>query len=250
MRENVEHYGKWIQLLFAAALMVCAGLTLHDMQMAEGTGLYLALKAGAQDRRAYDLLVDCVGMCCLLALLLLPCILQKRLGFAPFLRFGSACLAFLPVMSTGALVHLADGTGEIAFRQAILEGRLAMALREGLAGLAPILAAGVPLLLLALGVAKTGIGQDQGKGVPALPRAFRATGAFGLGLLAVGLLFPALTDICAYLIVYLLLVYAFSLWEKLHDEIPGLNAWGWILFGGFWLRAIERMLEVMSIYHL
>ena len=69
-------------------------------------------------------------------------------------------------------------------------------------------------------------------------------------LSAVSLLFPALSDICVYLIVYLLLAAAFSLWEKLHDAHPGLNAWGWILFGGFWLRAVERMLEIMSVYHL
>ncbi len=82
---------------------------------------------------------------------------------------------------------------------------------------------------------------------PWLPR---AAGLAALALSAVSLLFPALSDICAYLIVYLLLAAAFSLWEKLHDAHPGLNAWGWILFGGFWLRAVERMLEIMSVYHL
>lgn len=259
----------WIQALFAVALIILAGLTLHDMQTAEGTGLYLAIKAGAQDRRMYDLAVDGAGMLCLLGLLLLPCLLLKRLNTASFLRFLSACLAFLPVASTARLVHLADGTEEIGLRQAIAEGRLGAALLEGLGGLFPVLAAGLPVLILAFGIAHTreadagGAESAAGKaGCPAgkgkrplgrtlpLPWISWTMGALALILLAASLLFPALTDSCNYLIIYLLLVAAFSLWEKLHDGNPGLNAWGWILFGGFWLRAVERMLEVMSVYHL
>ena len=212
----------------------------------------------------YDFAVDAAGMLCLLALLLLPCLLQKRLRPAPFLRFASACLAFLPVASTARLVHLADGTESIMLRQAIAEGRLGAALPEWLGELLPVLAAGLPVLVLAVGMVRTGKAEDAaekaggGPGKPegltekARPRPWilRAAGAAALALSAVSLLVPALSDACIYLLAYLLLAAAFPLWEKLHDAHPGLNAWGWILFGGFWLRAVERMLEVMSVYHL
>lgn len=281
--------GKWIQMLSLAALVVFAALTLHDMQTAEGTGLYLSFKMGAQDRFGYDLLVDGIGMLLLLALLLLPCFGLKRLQPAPVLRFASACLAFLPVMSTAALIHLLDGTDRIALRQAVVEGQLLLALREGLAGLLPILAVGVPVLMLALGMQKTGstqgeaqIGEERteaggkvrahrgdtgagpgqqeteqagAKGSQAKIkgrdwRLGRSVWVLALGLVVIGVLFPLLTETCVYLMVYMLLIRAFSLWEKLWEENPGRNGWGWILFGGFWLRAIERMLDVMRVYHL
>lgn len=284
-----KRYAEWIQALSALLLIAMAGLTLHDMQTAEGAGLYLAIKAGAEDRRMYDFAVDAAGMLCLLMLLLLPCLLQKRLRPAPFLRFASASLAFLPVVSMALLVHLADGTEEMALRQAISMGQPGAALLEWLGELLPALSAGLPVLILAFGMVRAGsaeelagravsvedlaekaenpenlagkagspkdlAGKAEGAGSsektrphPWLPR---AAGLAALALSAVSLLFPALSDLCVYLIVYLLLAAAFSLWEKLHDAHPGLNAWGWILFGGFWLRAVERMLEIMSVYHL
>lgn len=284
-----KRYAEWIQALSALLLIAMAGLTLHDMQTAEGAGLYLAIKAGAEDRRMYDFAVDAAGMLCLLLLLLLPCLLQKRLRPAPFLRFASASLAFLPVVSMALLVHLADGTEEMALRQAISMGQPGAALLEWLGELLPALSAGLPVLILAFGMVRAGsaeelagravsvenlaekaentenlagkagspkdlAGKAEGAGSsektrphPWLPR---AAGLAALALSAVSLLFPALSDLCVYLIVYLLLAAAFSLWEKLHDAHPGLNAWGWILFGGFWLRAVERMLEIMSVYHL
>ncbi len=255
-----KRYAEWIQALSALLLIAMAGLTLHDMQTAEGAGLYLAIKAGAEDRRMYDFAVDAAGMLCLLLLLLLPCFLQKRLRPAPFLRFASASLAFLPVMSMASLVHLADGTEKLAIRQTFFTGWPGAALLEWLGELLPALSVGLPVLILAFGMAgKAGSPENMaGKAEragsfektrphPWLPR---AAGLAALALSAVSLLFPALSDICVYLIVYLLLAAAFSLWEKLHDAHPGLNAWGWILFGGFWLRAVERMLEIMSVYHL
>lgn len=281
-----KRYAEWIQALSALLLIAMAGLTLHDMQTAEGAGLYLAIKAGAEDRRMYDFAVDAAGMLCLLLLLLLPCLLQKRLRPAPFLRFASASLAFLPVTSMALLVHLADGTEEMALRQAISMGQPGAALLEWLGELLPALSAGLPVLILAFGMVRAGSAEElagravsvedlaekaenpenlAGKAGSPKDLAGKAEGAGSsektrphpwlpraavLALSAVSLLFPALSDICVYLIVYLLLAAAFSLWEKLYDAHPGLNAWGWILFGGFWLRAVERMLEIMSVYHL
>ena len=129
--------------------MGLALLTLHDMQTAEGTGLYLAFQAGTRERGPYDLLVDLAGMMCLAGLVLLPCILLKQREPESFFRFLAAYLAFLPTVSTAALVHLLDGTEDIVIRQSLLEGNLPEALREGTAGIIPLLQVGVPVLVLA-----------------------------------------------------------------------------------------------------
>ena len=155
-------------------------------------------------------------------------------------------------MSMASLVHLADGTEKLAIRQALSAGRPGAALLEWLGELLPVLAAGLPVLILAVGMVRTGKAEDAVKkaGEAPHPWILRAAGIVALALSAVSLLVPALAGICIYLLAYLLLVAAFSLWEKLHDANPGLDAWGWILFGGCWLRAVERMMEVMSVYHL
>ena len=85
-----KRYAEWIQALSALLLIAIAGLTLHDMQTAEGAGLYLAIKAGAEDRRMYDFAVDAAGMLCLLVLLLLPCFLPSFPNFFHD-RFKSGC---------------------------------------------------------------------------------------------------------------------------------------------------------------
>ena len=154
-----KRYAEWIQALSALLLIAIAGLTLHDMQTAEGAGLYLAIKAGAEDRRMYDFAVDAAGMLCLLVLLLLPCFLQKRLRPAPFLRFASASLAFLPVMSMASLVHLADGTEKLAIRQTFFTGWPGAALLEWLGELLPALSAGLPIF-----VSEWGTSQADGSG--------------------------------------------------------------------------------------
>ena len=314
---------KCLELILSAGALLFAWRTLHDMQIADGTGLYLAIRAGSENRRLYDLLVEAVGMCGLLVLLLAPCILLRRLNTGSFFRFLASCLAFLPVLSTAALVHLLDGTDAVLLRGAVSEGRLGDALWEGVAGVAPALALGIPLLLLAAGLWKVGASKPEkpasekagteksepertaaeklgpGKAEPekagteefeperTAAEIFRperpepenvgteksepertateklrpdkaagrkklpaVTGVIQLLLLMLALLFPVLADVCSYMILYLFLLWAFWLWEKLYVRYPALNAWGWLLFGAFWLRGMERMLEVMSVYHI
>lgn len=243
-----KHFGKWICLAGTAILLVCAVLALHDMQTAEGAGLYLAGKANAQNRLPYDLFVDGAGMVSLLLFLFVPCIFFKHLRLDSLLRFTSACLAFLPVVSMGALVHLADGTGRILLSQSLLEGRLGDALLEGLGDLFPILAAGMPLLLLARAADRAG-GED-GK-VTHWPSGMRLTVMMAQLLFVIAaVLFPMLTALCHYFMVYVFLVCGFFVWERLCERSVGRNGWSWLLFGLFWLRGIERMLELMSVYHL
>lgn len=151
-------------------------------------------------------------------------------------------------------MHLADGTEKILIRQAFSEGRVMQGLLEGVAGIVPVLAIGIPLLLLAAAAVRTEGTKGGEKGVLCLSigpwlRIWHGVLAVQILLLA-AILFPALTDLLIYLIVYALLIYGFFLWERLCERNSEWNTWSWILFGIFWLRGIERMLELMSVYHL
>lgn len=239
---------KGLQLVASLGTLAFAALTLHDMQTAEGTGLYLAICAGTESRRLfYDLAVDAGGMLCLLALAAAPCIVWRRLHPGAFLRILAACLAFLPTVSTASLVHLADGTDKIMLREAILEGNLGEALMEGLAGWMPILVLGVPILILAAAAQAERPAAGEGR-IPAPGR--RALSALLMSLMVLALLFPILAAHCMFVAAYLLLLRGLAAGERLCDSYPKWNLWGGVLYGIFWLRGIGRMMEVMSIYHL
>ena len=250
----------WIWIFLSAVTLMFAAMVLYDMQTSEGIGLYFALKAGAQDRIMYDLAAAAVGMLLLLAALVIPCILLKRLQPASFFRLLCGYLAFLPSVSTSELLHLLIGTYGITVRPELLNGNPGFALKEGLAAVAPALALAVPLLLLAAAVEKNALVTTGGESVPN-PSA-KQRGFLGLNsgwcvvlvvqvlLVILAVLFPVLTTHCSFLCRYLLLLEGFVIWERLWDKYPGLNTWGWILFGGCFLRGLYMMMEVMSMYHI
>ncbi len=276
-----ERYGGWAALAVTAGLLCLAGITLHDMQTAEGTGLYLAICAGQKNRIPFDLLVDLLGLSGLAGAVFLPCLIGRRLHADSFLRLLCAYIAFLPVVSTASLVHFLDGTTPVLLRDSLLDGRIGTALLEGLKGPAPLLGTGLPVLVLAGAALKGGQAggrwtapAESGKAAPGCVTASAAPGSafpergeapaegrkisagmYGfltvqVLLLAGGILFPALEEQCWYLICYCLLLYGFFLWEKILDRYSGLRTWGWLLFGLFALRGVDRMIEVMSVYHI
>ena len=234
----------WIWILLSAGTLLFAAVVLYDMQTAEGIGLYFALQMGAEDRRSFDLLAVLAGMVCLLVLLVLPCVLWKRLRPASFFRLLCGYLAFLPAVSTADLVHLLAGTQQIQLRAEFISGSFGMGLKEGLAQVMPAFVMGVPLLLLALAVEK------ESSGECVMSKRWRVILVVQVLLIVGALLFPALTPHFSFLFRYLLLLEGFVVWEKLWDRYPALNAWGWILFGGCYLRGIYMMMEIMSRYHL
>lgn len=249
MVSNVQwrKWGKWVQLAGAAGLFFFAWMTLHDMQTAEGTGLYLMFLAGADERKGFDCLVEGVSMLCFLAAVVAPAVWMKRCNPGFLLRFLCAYLAFLPTVSTASVVHLLDGTDRIRLGQTLLEGQGGLVLLEGLDGLIPVLGAGVPLLLLAS--AALASGEEAGRPACLFHRR-KAMWAVLFLLLAAALLFPALTNHCHYLFCYCLLVYGCGIWEKLLERFPGLKGFSWLLAGIFCARGIDRMMEIMSVYHI
>ena len=51
-----------------------------------------------------------------------------------------------------------------------------------------------------------------------------------------------------FIMAYALLLVCFDAWERLIKGYSGMRSWGWILFGGLWLRAVYRVIELWSVY--
>lgn len=251
--------------LVSVLLLAAAWCTLHDMQRAEGIGLYYAASTGAGiGDTGMGLAVECAGMLALLAFLLIPCIGCRRRKPDSFLRLLTAYLAFMPVISMASLVHLLNGTEKVKCSEVLLAGNPAQAFREGFSGTASLLSAGLPLLLLlSAAVREAAPRKDsaavQGIGEEAFHRTGKKRGKPDFWIFAAAgevlLLFaaaavPALKDICDFFARYILLVWGFLLWERLYEARPRYKNPGWLIFGIFGLRGLYVMAEVMSVYHL
>lgn len=237
-----ERYGKWAMILLCGVSFLAAAAGLHDMQTAQGVGLYFAMLAGGAQRKWFDLAVDVLGLGGLFLLLLLPCLALRRRNVFSFWRLFAGYLALLPGVNLAGLVHLFDPPGIFALREAFREGRILWGLLEGIGEFSPFLKTGLPFGCLLL------LGRWAGGGATGLKRwQKRLLSVCGI-LLLCAVLFPAPAPFCAYAAQYLLLLIGFDIWEELWESAPRLQVWGMLLFAGFWLRGIWMILEVMSVY--
>lgn len=224
MKKNLEKYQNWIAGIAAAALFAMAVFAIHDMQTAEGVGLFFALKAG-KERLLFDLIVDGCAGAALLFLVSLPGLLLKRRGMTVRLRFLLAFLAFMPKLSMAYLLHPMQGEAGIALDQPVF-----------------VLQTVLPFLcIFAAGAATTSeeTGWKRWNGL---------CFAGAVLMLAASFFVPNLQQLLYFLIVYLLLFVCFDLWERLWLKYPALNTWGWILFGGLSLRSFYVLAEIMRRY--
>ena len=240
---NNQKYTKWIYLLLTAGAFALAYLTLHDLQTAEGAGLYLSLKYGQSDRKGFDILVDIVGMLLLFAALFLPCLALKRLQSDSFFRITCVYLAFMPIMRPGVTVHLVDNLLNLKLRPSLPENNLTQLLLEGFADTVIVLRTELPLFLLLLMM-------THSHGLSNLQKWQKIVIFSTFCLCIINFLFPAIAQETAYFMHYGLIIWCFSEWEKICERFPKFASWGNILFGGCYLRGIYRMIELMSTSHL
>lgn len=233
----------WIYVIASVLVLVVVFVALHDMQTAVGAGLYLSIKAGDAERSLYDLFVDVAMIVSVVLLVGSPCVLQKHRKMDSFLRLLFVFLAFMPRLSPGYCVQLLDAKGLFAIRSAFEEENLLIGLLEGTEYLASLLEMVVPMFCLLLAAVCM-----QGKQVikrwyfiVLVPGLFMELGTF---------LFPNLAEMLCFGMTYCILLIMFDLWEKLMENYPGMNTWGWILFGGLGLRGGYRLLELMSHFHM
>lgn len=220
MGRKAARYTNWIAVLLGLTAFLGALSGVHEMQMAEGIGFYWAIKTGAE-RQTFDILTDLSAAFVMILLVVLPCAILKYKNVSAVFRFLTGFLAFMPSLSMAYLIHLFDEGGREADPEFILS----------------VLSLLLPFAcLLLLGV---GCFEKPWK---------RWYGVLGLTAFALGLGTLWETKVLGFLLVYVLLVVCFDAWERLFMLCPRLKTFGWILFGGLWLRAVYCVLLLRSLY--
>ena len=229
-------------LVIGISFLLCL-LTLHDMQTAQGVGLYVSMQLQQDNVSVWNLLVDCVGMLLLFLVLFLPCLGLKRLQFDSFFRFMTVYLAFIPTIRPASLVHLGNTLATLTTGTIFSAENPWVALLDRVAELMPLLCCILPLWLILRRIHETA--------EPAKPAKWQFVILCAIVIFMIlHLLFPALATETAYFVYYMLLILCFYEWEEICRRFPAFSNWGMILFGGCWLRGVYRMLELMSISNL
>lgn len=241
--KQLNNFIKWLCILLSVAALSLALYALHDLQTAEGVGLYLSMLFGQADRTLFDIVTDIVGMFLFLTALLLPCILLKHRTWESFFRILSLYIAFIPIVHPAATVHLNHTLADLHYRQALVEGNILTAILESFVDILPIIQMLIPILLLSCTA-------NQISGSRSSEVWHGIIIVLEVILLLLHFIFPDLSQETSYFMHYLLLIWLFAEYEKLCKRYPSFSNWSMILFMGCWLRGIYRMIELMSVTQL
>lgn len=242
MKLMKKHSG-FLYVLLSAIMLLLNVLAYHDMQTAEGVGLYFALKAESADRIPYDIAADLIRMGGILLFLILPCLLTGHKGSAAFFRLLSVWAALMPVVSMGALVPLTEGFGSGLWKMSFEESGIVTKFWQGETELEQILLIWIPMLcLLAAGLAAAG--------QKVMMRWYKVCFWIACLLLVMILVFPGLLAVWQFFLCYLFLLCCFDLWERLQACYPEWEIPALCLSGLMWLRGVYCLLELLSVSHL
>lgn len=233
----------WFVGILPFGTFVMILLTLHDMQTAQGIGLYFSILGGYKSRIIFDIIVDVLGIVLLVIYLFVPCFLLGRLNTKSFFRLLAAYLALLPGVDLGRLVHIFDNSGVFTLRQAFVEGKFLTAFFSVTGEMSPVFKLWLPILCLML-MGNRVIGSielEQWK-----INIFWLQIPLFLGVF----LFPVISPFLSFIMQYLLLIVCFDVWEEWYEikVCSNIKLLGVILFGGLWLRGTYLMIETMSMW--
>lgn len=195
--------------------------TLYEMQKAEGVGLYFALKAG-MERAGFDMAVGVTAALALLLLTGLPCLILRHRSLSAVFRFFVSFTAFMPRLSMAYLLHVfASGVRTVSYDRLLF-----------------ILQILVPFGCVLL--AAVAVSEKPWK------RWYTVCCVAAVAIGAVSAVWES--EAMGAVIIYLLLLICFDLWERMLELYPTFAGFSWILFGGLWIRAVYSMLYIKSIY--
>lgn len=217
--------GRIVKMILIAGLLAACLLALHDMQAAEGVGLFFALKLGYTpgQRGVPDMLVDVQGIAALALLVYLPCRCLKHISVDAYLRLLIAYLAAVPTLSLAGVIHLFDrGDGTPAWDMDLLQIWL-------------------PVFLLLYGIAEV-------NHCFVWERWHRLSVFIFCAALLLICLLPGMGNLLSYVAGYAGLWFAFDLWEKLYERMPRLQKGFFFIFAALLLRGIYRIVVLMSQY--
>lgn len=122
---------EWFAGIMSLGTFLMILLTVHDMQTAQGVGLYLSMLGNYGSREIIDIIVDATSAVLLALLLAVPCFLMGRLNAESFFRLLAAYLALLPGVDLAAIVHIFDPPGIFSLSHALAEGDVLGAFSRG-----------------------------------------------------------------------------------------------------------------------
>lgn len=221
IKKKTSDVGVWAVFIIWAATFGFVVSTLHEMQKAEGIGLYWALKAG-MERGGFDIAVDVAVALMLILLTGLPCLILGHRNISAFFRFLIGFVAFMPRISMAYLIHLFDsGLRTVSY------DRLLFVLQT-------VIPFGCVLL------AAVSAGEKPWKKWYTVC----CVAAAVLGVVSAVWESEAFSAV----VTYLLLLVCFDVWERLLKLNPKFKGLSWLLFGGMWIRTVYCMLYIRSIY--
>ena len=241
MLEKWNKSKNFIELGLIGAIFLICLLALHDMQTAEGVGLFFTFKLGKtmEQRMPLDLLVDVVGMVALALLIYLPCCMSKRLSVASYLRLLIGYLAMVPTLSLAEIISLFSGerVGHL-WDMGILWTWEAW---TNIYKLLPLLQVWVPLFILLYGFVR--LNQCF-----VLEKWHKIAAVLMLFALVLLFIIPAADNLLLFLIGYMGLLLAFDCWERLYVKLPEFGKWCNLLFVAGLFKGIYRIVVLMSQY--
>lgn len=228
--------GTFIRNVFSvtviAGMLLCCIYALHDMQMAEGIGLYFTLKVGMAERIYMDVLVDVLGIVCLVVMILLPCVFIKRSSMfvESYCRLLIGYLAIMPSISLAAVLHMFHGEGIFLW-----DGNVAHGILQWFLKTTKGLQIWLPLLIFLYAMGENVIGKYH-----------RIIWFLQGCLLVASLLVPAITPLVEYFVHYFGLILAFDCWEAILCKNEKLEKWSWIIFVLLLFKGIYQILILVS----
>ena len=233
---------KFIIFVSIAVTFALAFYTFHDLQTAEGAGLYLSITFSHSTRTLFDIIVDLAGILLFFLAIYLPTKLLKYKSMESFFRLFSIYLAFMPIVHPGKMVHLINDFQNLRIYSHLSQGAFLDYIFQDLQPLFSILKIFVPFLLLVYVATK--LIQIQ---TIHLPKWFFIL--LFLFLLSF-CLFENIADFSLYFLYYMLILWCYQKLEAISSSVSRFAVWNNIIIFGCLLRGIYRMLSLMSTTHM
>lgn len=240
MREKSGRTENLICCFLIGVFLLFYTVAMHDVQKAQGVGLYLSMQAGAENRTGFDILADAVALSVIVLLSAVPCVVLKRKSAVSFLRILLAFVAFMPQLRLSWLVHFTEVVQTIELCPALREGGFQTTFLAGTEIFVKPLQMAVPAVLLMTAE----LSREDMETIGKQRHHVMATICILAGVLV--FLFPALSELLRFVMSYMLLLIAFDRWEILLDRYSSVP--GRILFCGIGLRGIYLLIVEMSMF--
>lgn len=224
--------GNWILI---AGILLCCLYAFHDMQTAEGIGLYFSMQLGMEQRIFMDIAVDVLGIIALAALVYVPC---RVLGYKTadaILRLLIGYLAVMPQLSLAKVLALFRPEQQTF----LWDLGLVEALDSWVYSIAPFFQVWIPLFILLYGIGAV-------NHCLCFQKWYRWILLCQGILLLILLVVPTAENVLLYFVGYLGLLIGFDCWEAVLGKMPAMKKWSVLFFALLLLRGIFRIVVLMS----